>query len=279
MTTERIHRAVTPDGAEIAGRVHGTGPPIVFVPGAFQDGEHTWDPLLPHVTDRYTVIAMSTRGRGLSGDHDDHALGRLVDDVVAVAESVGEPVGLFGWSLGGALALGAAQTTAAVTAVAAHEPAVVDLIRTELGSDVMDAVGRAAEAATSGQLPDAVRTFYDVVTNDEEFADAAATGLFDALAPNVPVQLHEIQLDAGSDDPSLTDPAALATVEVPVLLTQGTRSEPDPLFYEGTRHVAAHVRDARVRTLDGVGHFAPRSQPEAVAAELVDFFGETLRAA
>ena len=279
MTSDRIHRATAIDGAEIVGRVHGSGPPIVFVPGAFQDGENVWDPLLPHVTDHHTVIAMSTRGRGLSGDHDDHTSDRLVDDVVAMAESVGEPVGLFGWSLGGALSLSAATRTPAIAAVAAHEPPVLDVLTEEIGERISGAVAQAADAAQAGRLPDAVRVFYDVVTNVEEFADAEASNLFDALAPVAPVQLRELELALTADGPTLTDPAVLTQVTVPVLLSQGTWSNPEPWFYDGVRHIAEHVQDARVQVLPDAGHFAPRSRPDAVAAELVGFFEETLRAA
>ena len=42
------------------------------------------------------------RGRGLSGDHPDLSLGRVVDDMLAYVDSIGEPTGLVGWS-GGAM--------------------------------------------------------------------------------------------------------------------------------------------------------------------------------
>ena len=70
---ERIHRAVSADGTEIAGRVQGLGPPLILVHGAYGDGEIAWKALLPYLTDRYSCYLPSTRGRGLSSDNPDHS--------------------------------------------------------------------------------------------------------------------------------------------------------------------------------------------------------------
>ena len=86
MDERRIQRAVSADGTEIVGRVIGQGPPLVLVHGAIGDGEFAWTELLPHLTDRFTCYLPSTRGRGLSGDHPDHSLPRLQEDVDAFAD-------------------------------------------------------------------------------------------------------------------------------------------------------------------------------------------------
>jgi hypothetical protein len=44
------------DGTEIVGRVVGDGPPLVLVHGAIGDGEFAWTELLPHLTDRFTLL-------------------------------------------------------------------------------------------------------------------------------------------------------------------------------------------------------------------------------
>ena len=98
MAEDRIQRAVSADGTEIAGRVQGQGPPLVLVHGAIGDGDSAWEALLPHLTDRFTCYLPSTRGRGLSGDNPDHSPPRLEEDVTAFVDSIGEPVCLVGWS-------------------------------------------------------------------------------------------------------------------------------------------------------------------------------------
>lgn len=101
-----VHRAISADGTEIAGRLHGQGSPLVLVHGGLGDGEGSWEPLLPYLTDRFTCYTMSTRCRRLSGQSSDLSPQRLIEDVTAFAESIGEPVGLVGlsttWTLGAA---------------------------------------------------------------------------------------------------------------------------------------------------------------------------------
>ena len=96
----RIHRAVSPDGTEIAGRVQGQGPPLVLIHGWPHDGDIAWEVMLPHLTDRFTCYLPSMRGRSLSGDSPDHSPGRLQEDFSAFVGSVGGRVFLASWSTG-----------------------------------------------------------------------------------------------------------------------------------------------------------------------------------
>ena len=76
--------------------MHGEGSPLLLVPRAMSDGETVWEPLLPLLTDQYTCYAMSMRSRGLSGQSTDLSPERILQDVTAFSESIGEPVGLMG---------------------------------------------------------------------------------------------------------------------------------------------------------------------------------------
>src|SRR4029453_18684433 len=122
---ERIHRAVSADGTEIAGRVQGLGPPLILVHGGYGAGAIAWKALLPYLTDRYTCYLPSTRGRGLSSDNPDHSPPRLQEDVTAFVDSIGAPAGLVGWSGGGAWVLGGAPHGDSVPAVTIYEPGVI----------------------------------------------------------------------------------------------------------------------------------------------------------
>src|ERR1700710_2438311 len=55
------------DGTTIAYNRAGSGPTIVFVPGAFNDST-TCAPRAEQLQDRYTVVCPDRRGRGHSGD-------------------------------------------------------------------------------------------------------------------------------------------------------------------------------------------------------------------
>jgi pimeloyl-ACP methyl ester carboxylesterase len=278
MSQDRIHRAITEDGVEIAGRVRGEGPPLVFVHGALADGETAWEPLLPFMTDQYTCYLMSLRGRGLSGPGDDLSREHLTADVTAFLDSIGEPVGVVGLSGGALLSLAAAEKTSSVSAVAAYEPPVFEVMSEDVAAAFKGTVQRMGEVAATGRMAEAVRTFLEFVTNQEELRAASEMKLPDALAPNVPVQLEEFPrvLEGG---PSATDPSALANIAVPVLLMHGTRSEPHPWFIDGVRHVAAHVPNAQVREIAGAGHLGPILEPAAVADELHRFFSTARHAA
>jgi pimeloyl-ACP methyl ester carboxylesterase len=260
----RIHQAVSADGTEIAGRIHGDGPPLVLVHGGGGDGESSWRPLLPFLTGRFTCYTMSTRGRGLSADHPDHSLECLVQDVIAFADGIGKPTGIVGYS--SALALAAAARTAAISAVAAYEPA-VPAVASQDAARQQDAIERMISAADEGRLSDSVRIFFEEsgLFNEEEVAALRESGAFEAMAANVPAWCQEMPEYSRAVDASV-----LEQITVPVLLLQGTRTA--PWFRDSVRYVAEKLTDATVVTIPGAGHMGPRLAPEPVAGEIARFF-------
>ncbi len=64
---------------------------------------------------------MDRRGRGASGDSADYALEREIDDVVAVVESIGVGVHLYGHSFGGACAAEAATRLSGLASLILYE--------------------------------------------------------------------------------------------------------------------------------------------------------------
>ena len=66
MADERIHRAVSPDGTELAGRVQGQGPPLVLIHAGLGDGGAAWLFMLADLVEHFTCYLMNTRGRHLS---------------------------------------------------------------------------------------------------------------------------------------------------------------------------------------------------------------------
>lgn len=159
----------------------------------------------------------------MSGERSDHLPERLVEDVTSFAESVGEPVRLMGWSSGGLLALATAENTDAVSAVAAYEP-LLDMMSEGLVGRMMDTITRIAAVAEEGRMADAARTWMEFVATADELAEAASLDFFEALAPNVVVQLQEFDQFSESDWTSPTDPSELAKISVPVFLLHGTHS-------------------------------------------------------
>lgn len=279
MSADRIHRAVSADGTEIVGRVRGRGPSLVFVHGGLSDGEHGWGRLLPLVHGSFTCYPISTRGRGLSADPSDgdYSLDRLVQDVVAFVESVGEPVGLVGHSLGGALALGAAADTDVVSSVAVYEPAVFEAA-SEVDPRSEVKASRVGGAVAEGRLFDAARAMVEGAVTDDEMIALSAERVFDAWAVNVEVALREAEQAGASDRPTPTDASVLREIAVPVLYLHGSET-PSTWYVNGAAHVADHVADCRVVEIAEAGHLAPHLAPESLSEELIRFFQTTMELA
>ena len=278
MTTERptdegrIHRATSDDGTEIAGHVYGEGPALVFVPSPL-GVEATWEPIVPFLNDQVTCYTMSLRGRGPSEDHPNQSTERHIQDVVAFAESIGEPVTLVGESGGGSLVLGAAQHTTAVNAIVAYEPFMSEALDEEETAEFGELSERMATLAGEGRLTNATRAFLEGVATDEEMAAMAESNEFEKLAPTIPLVLKQFEQ---TEDPP-TDPSSLATITVPALLLKGDQSR--PLLRTGVTYVAEHVADAHVREIPDVGHLAPSVAPEPLADQIVEFVDDEQRSA
>jgi len=272
MSEDRILRAVSADGTEIAGRVRGRGPALVLVHGGIGDGDVAWKPMLPYLTDRFTCYLPSTRGRGLSSDNPDHSPPRLEEDVTAFVDSIGEPACLLGWSGSGAWVLGAAVRSASVSAVAAYEPFVVSVMRDDDRARTGATMERVGMAASAGRLEDAVRAFAAWICTDAELAALEATDFYERWAGGIPAMLRFVQQDALYVGPRSTDPEALQKITAPVLILRGKQTVLGTFFADAARHIARHVSDPHVGDLAGAGHFGPVIAPEPMAKELIRFF-------
>ena len=271
MITQRTHYVTTTDGVTIGATVHGQGSPLVFLQGAIGDGDLDWQALLPHLTNRFTCHLPSLRGRGLSGEHPNLSFGRLVDDVLAYLDSIGEPTGLVGWSLGAGLALVAAGAQPdAVATVAVVGPGMPGLMDEQERAAFGEAVARAGELAAAGDLTAAVRAFAGFVFNGEEIAVAEGAGYFEAAARYVPTMLNFFRQQMAYEGPMPDDLAVLGAISAPVLVLPGSASK----SYESAsaRHLADHVPNARIHEIPGAGHAALQTHPEALAEALTEFF-------
>lgn len=277
---ERIQRAESGDGTEIAGTIHGQGPPLVLVHAGLGDGELDWGAALPFLKERFTCYCMSTRGRGLSADHPDQSIERQVEDVVAFVESMGEPVGLAGPSGGAMFVLGAAARTEAIAAAAVCDPLAFELLGEEDEVRLHDAVERMAALTDEDRLEEAARDWMTEWANDDEMTAMAESGYLEACAEFVPMLLRVLQQDDDHDGYSPTDPAVLQRITAPVLILQGSEAEAVwPWFTESVHHVAEHVSDSQVSEVPGAGHMGTWVKPESYAEELVSFFEAALEPA
>jgi len=269
----RIHRAASVDGTQIAGRVEGQGPPLVFVHGGLGDGETSWSALVPFLSEEFTCYLMSIRGREPSQDAPDHSRERIVQDIAAFVGSIGGSVGVIGHSSGGALALEAAAQTPAVSALALYEPTLFDLGPRDPVRDE-DAFARIGAAVAERRWVDAVRIFLEDValTTPAELSLMAERGMFELLARNVAIEVEEA---AQSGPPRLPDLDVLDRITIPVLLLHGSRTAP---FYTAVvSELAARLPDPHVREVPDVAHIGPQLSPQPIAEELTRFFTRALQ--
>jgi pimeloyl-ACP methyl ester carboxylesterase len=282
-TETNVHRVVAADGTEIAARVQGEGPPLVLLPAGPGDSEISWQFVVPHLRDRFTCYLLNTRGRGLSADHPDHAPQRLVEDIKAFVESLGQPVGLVEWAsfVGAAQGLAAARGTDAVAAVATYEPIVLAQASEDEAAQADALFARVGELAARGRLADAARTFVETWNahgfyTEEDMANGATYNFWSASQSSIPLFLHELEQAHDVPPPAPEDPSELAKTTVPVLLLKGARTH--PLHGKSVQYVAEHVADSRVREIAGASHYGPHNQAAAVAEELASFFSARLAA-
>ena len=203
----QVQVAISADGTEIVGRVRGQGPPVVLVHGGWGDGEVAYEALVPHLADRFTCYTPSTRGRGLSGDNPDHSVQRLVQDVIAFIDTIGEPVHLVGWS-GIEPPLGAAARSRAVSAVALFEGYVPPVADEDDLASLGATIERTGAAAADGRLADAARAFAPFVLNGTELA-AMDGDFFERWGRSIPAMLQYFRQNQATEGPGRTTLSSL----------------------------------------------------------------------
>lgn len=274
MSADRIHRTVSDDGTEIAGRVHGQGPPLVFISSLLGDDTTSWAALAPMLSDQFTCYLMSTRGRGLSEDNPDHTSARLLEDITAFVDSLNAPVGLVGHSSAGALALEVAARCATVTAVTVYEPTLMEFANDDDAASVVEALAKVQSLAEEDRLVEAATVFFTDLIRcpDDELEMLVQAGAPQLAASYVPVAMNEV---AQSGTPRLSDPEVLDHVTVPVLVLTGARTH--DFWHDVSGELARRLVHADVRRVDDVAHFAPLIAPDRLAGEFRQFFESAFR--
>ena len=274
-TENRIHRAASNDGTEIAARVIGQGPSVLLLPAGPGDSELSWRKVCEFLSKDCSCHLLETRGRGQSGDNPDHSPDRLVEDVLAYARSVGEPVGIVGW--GSALwTRVAARNPAEVFAVAVYEPGAGEVMNPESGKRMGEIFAKVGEHAAAGKLDEAAQIFIencDVIYSQADIDSGAAAEFWKAAAERLPLFLQESKQASASGQPGATSPETLGKIQMPVLLMHGDRTS--KWFNDSVKHVAGLLPDTTIHQIKNAAHFGPITHAEAVAGEMARFFATT----
>lgn len=154
-----MKKVISKDGTPIAYHRQGEGPPLVLVHGSGVVAKH-WKMVLPALAKHFTVYVMERRGRGESGDSDSYAIEREYEDIVALVDTIDQPVNLLGHSFGANLTLEAALLTSNVCRVLLYEPPLnlpdIQMISSELVVPIEKLIN-------DGKNEEALTLFYELI--------------------------------------------------------------------------------------------------------------------
>jgi pimeloyl-ACP methyl ester carboxylesterase len=263
VTLEAEFSIRTSDGTPISVFVEGSGPALVMVHGSIAD-HTTFDPFIDVLGERFTTYSLDRRGFGASGDAEDYAIERDFEDVAAVVDQVatrtGSPVALFGHSYGANCALGGAALSGNIHHLVLYEPSFG--LRYPPGS--IEAMEEALAAGENERVMVAILT--DFVGMTEEEIDGMRSS---SVWPARLAAAHTIPRECRAEHFWVDAPGQFDTVTAPTLLLAG--SETLAALADVTPRVAATLRDARIRVLEGHGHMAHKTDPAMVADIIHDF--------
>ena len=263
-TRERQTGTITSkDGTPIAYRRGEEGPPLVLVHGAAAD-HGRWSPVLPAFEEHFTVYAVDRRGRGGSGDAGGYAIGREFEDVAAVADSIGEPVGLLGHSYGALCSLEVALRTRSVRRLVLYEPpidvtsggiyppGVVERMEAMLDAGDRDGVIVTTMREVAGVSPEVVKYMRSLPVWQARLAAA-----------------HTIPRELRASGNYRFDPERFKDLGVPTLLLLGGDSPAN--FGEAERAVDETLPDSRIVVMPGQGHSAMDTATDLFTTEVLSF--------
>ena len=257
-----MHRITSVDGVSVSYDKYGAGPSLVLVHGAFSDHRTNWEFVKPLFEKQFTVYAIARRGRGETDATEGHSLEDESRDVVAVIQSIGEPVFLLGHSYGAHTSLAAAaEVPHSVRKLVLYEAAWPRIIGKEALAwlDVLAQAGRWEDLA--------VTFFRDTLSVPaEELEELRTTELWPPIVGDAEASLRDLRALSRYDFKA----ERFHDLRVPVLLQVGTES-PRELYV--TDALAGVLPDVRTEQLPGQAHegmtTAPGMYAEAVSRFLL----------
>ncbi|BCB76281.1 alpha/beta hydrolase [Phytohabitans flavus] len=251
-------RVASKDGTPIEYTREGSGPAVILVGGALDDGAEN-AALVPALATDFTVVNYARRGRGGSGDTPPYAVEREIEDLAALIAEAAEPAHLYGVSSGGMFALEAAAAGLPVARLALYE---VPYDPSPGAAPRYDEYReRLAEALGAGRRDEALALFMRLAGSSDDDIEGARTSPYwsalEALAPT-------LAYDAVLYGPPPAE--RLATVTQPTLVATGGANE---FFGYAADAVAALLPSAVRETFGGQGHVA---DPKVVAQALRRFY-------
>ncbi len=261
-TREELLKVQSKDGTWIACWITGQGPPLILVHGGFADHSR-WGPVIPALSERFTVYAVDRRGRGESGDSKEYSIEREFEDITAVVDSIPGPVNLLGHSFGGRCCLEAALRTRNIRKLILYEPAGGGALPNSL-------FARIRAYVEAGDRERAVLTFMTEGLRMPPEQVKKARSLPSWKARLAAVQTIPREIDAATHN--VFSPGRFANFDIPTLVLTG--SESPSVIKEATRAVHVALQNSRIVVMAGEGHAAgglPGPGAQLFATEVIKF--------
>jgi pimeloyl-ACP methyl ester carboxylesterase len=248
-----VRHVSSPDGTPIAYRASGAGDPVLFVHGAATSGAD-WAFVARLLRERFTVVTMDRRGRGASGDGEEHSMEREAEDILAVLDAVGAER-LVAHSYGALCSMVAAGRTDALCRLVLYEPPIA--VRAEW-------VGGLEELVARGELDRALELFLQGAGASAEHLGAIrASPAWPILLDAMPALPRELSAAAHWRRPR-------GPIAVPTLFLLGGDTRADA-YLDGLDELQEEFPAARRRLIEGQQHVAHVFAAEDFAALLLDF--------
>ena len=252
---------IAANGITIAFELRGSGPPLLLMHG--NEADHTmFDALTEHLAANFTVIAYDQRDCGQTENRaEPYTLADLGGDAAALIAALGLPSAhVYGSSLGGLVA----------QSLAARHPERVD--RLVLGNTWR--AGLSPAEFNPEEIKQLAAYRADLAANAARIAELFFPPPFIQARPSIVEMFHDSGRSEGKRARrgaviGQTAPADLSSFPRPVLLITGSEDRVIPPA--ATAALADTIPDARLVTLDGIGHVGSIQAPERVARVITGF--------
>jgi pimeloyl-ACP methyl ester carboxylesterase len=265
---KEIATVTSADGTEIAYERSGSGPPLVLVHGAIFD-RAIWElgEVRSAFAEHTTVYAMDRRNHGDSGSSGNVGPEAQFADVVAVVESIDDPVHLLGHSAGANVALGAAPRIDDLRSVILHEPFGPS---DEHVAFLEETIAEMMRLLDEGQNEQALALFLDDFAQftAHELDKLRSAPIWDAHVDTFPQTLLPLLEAFEEYELDLTTFEDLYT---PTLLLVGSESGHLKDMNEALHDI---LPNSRLVTFEGHGHAAHQAGLDRYADEVLSFISE-----
>lgn len=245
MGTGQAQMVMSADGTSIAYERRGCGPALILVDAALHyRAFSSFDGLIGLLEQHFTLFHYDRRGRGDSSDTQPYAVAREVEDLSALIARAGGSARVFGYSSGGLLALHAAASGAAISALALLEPPIATENERPAQAEFRAQV---AGLLAAGRRADAVdHTLRSIGMPDDLLAQVRSSPAWPAMESAAHTLVYDSQVSEEMSD------GLLASVSVPTLVldSQGSGSELAGM----AATVASRMPNAAHRSLPGGWH-------------------------